>query len=94
LLVVKKIIYKNFSNMQLPEAEIKLFYKLYNPLLLYTAQKTGQAKNVSLSGEIKQIPFSMQSQVKGAEHVAPPCRFVFVCSKPNCLRSAFGNHPN
>jgi len=42
--------------MKLPEAETRLFYKLYHPLLLYAARKTGRAKNVSVAGEIKQIP--------------------------------------
>ena len=52
--------------MQLPEPEIKLFYKLYHPLLLYTAQKTGKAKNVSLSGEIEQIPFKQLNDIRDA----------------------------
>jgi hypothetical protein len=50
--------------MQLPEAEIKLFYKLYHPLLLYTAQKTQQVTNISLAGEIKQIPFQKLSDTR------------------------------
>ncbi|MDZ7288975.1 MAG: hypothetical protein ONB44_01195 [candidate division KSB1 bacterium] len=52
--------------MQLPDAEVKLFYKLYHPLLLYTAQKTQQVKNVSLSGEIRQIPFEKLNDIRSA----------------------------
>jgi len=52
--------------MKLPEAEIKLFYKLYHPLLLYAARKTGQVKNVALAGEIKQIPLKKLNEVRAA----------------------------
>jgi hypothetical protein len=52
--------------MKLPEDESKLFYKLYHPLLLYTAQKTGQAQNVSLSGAIEQIPFQKLTEIREA----------------------------
>lgn len=52
--------------MKLPEAEIQLFYKLYHPLLLYAAHKTGQVKNVALAGEIKQIPFKKLNDVRAA----------------------------
>lgn len=50
--------------MKIPEAEIKLFYKLYHPLLLYTARKTGQVKNITLSGAIKQIPFKKLNDIR------------------------------
>lgn len=52
--------------MKLPEAEIKLFYKLYHPLLLYAARKTGQVKNVVLAGDIKQIPFKKLNDIRAA----------------------------
>ncbi len=68
--------------MKLSEAEIKLFYKLYHPLLLYTARKTGQAKNVSVAGEIKQIPFNKLSDIRVALYGAGDLFEVFIAENP------------
>jgi len=68
--------------MKLSEAEIKLFYKLYHPLLLYAARKTGQAKNVSVAGEIKQIPFKKLNEVRTALYGAGDLFEAFIAENP------------
>jgi len=68
--------------MRLPEAEIKLFYKLYHPLLLYAAHKTGQVKNVVLTGEIKQIPFKKLNEVRAALYGPGDWLEAFIAENP------------
>lgn len=68
--------------MRLPEAEIKLFYKFYNPLLLYAARKTGQVKNIALTGEIKQIPFKKLNDTRAALYGPGDLFEAFIAENP------------
>lgn len=68
--------------MQLTEPEIKLFSKLYHALLLYVAQQTHQVKNVSLRGEIGQIPYEKLSEVREALYERISLIDSFVAENP------------
>jgi len=68
--------------MKLPEAETKLFYKRYHPLLLYAARKTGRAKNVSVAGEIKQIPFKKLQDIRAALYGQIDLVDAFIADNP------------
>jgi hypothetical protein len=68
--------------MRLTEDEIKLFYKLYHPLLLYTARKIPQFKNVSIAGEIEQIPFQKLNEIRGALYGSSDVLDSFVAENP------------
>ena len=68
--------------MKLPEAETRLFYKLYHPLLLYTARKTGQIKNATLSGAIKQIPYKKLNDIRAALYGAGDWFDAFAAENP------------
>lgn len=52
--------------MKLPEAEVELFYKLFNPLLVYAGQQTGLAPHLASPQDLRKLTLPQIVEIRNA----------------------------
>ncbi|KAA0226145.1 hypothetical protein EDS67_20845 [candidate division KSB1 bacterium] len=52
--------------MKLPEAEVELFYKLFNPLLVYAGQQTGLAPHLASPQDLRKLTLEQIIEIRNA----------------------------
>ncbi len=52
--------------MKRPEAEVELFYKLFNPLLVYAGQQTGLAPHLASPQDVRKLTLEQIVEIRNA----------------------------